>query len=64
MGTVGAREGADKRNTYQGSVFALCTNSLILPQTLVSQNTTNIALGNAEESHKNNLDVDVAPAAE
>lgn len=62
MGTVGAREGAEKRNTYGGSGLALCTNNLILPQTLVSQNTTNIALGNTEESHENDLDVDLAPA--
>lgn len=62
MGTVGAREGADKGKTHCRSAFVLCTKSPILPQTLVSQNTTNIALVNTEESHRNNLDVDLAPA--
>lgn len=76
MGTDGARVPADKRNTYPGSVLVLCicTKSLILPQTLVSQNTANSALGNAENKTKtikkkstnhqtkHNLDVDLAPA--
>lgn len=64
MGTAGAREAADERNTNPGSALALCicTKSRILLQTLVSQNTTNIVLGNAREKHKNNLDVDLAPA--
>lgn len=44
------------------SVPRYFVSGLILPQTLVSQNTANIALGNTEESHRNNLDVDLAPA--
>lgn len=64
MGTDRAREPADKRNTYPGSVLALCicTKSLILPQTLVSQNIANIALGNAEKAYRKDLEVDLAPA--
>lgn len=64
MGTDGAREPADKRNTYPGSVLALCirTRSMILLQTLISQSIANIALGNAGKKYKNNLDVDLAPA--